>query len=84
MLFILNIDGLIIIHINLNDQINILVIRVVSCYPITNWVVFEFDNFDTIIIRVMFGLGNPVEYLCIDPTQLLIGSLVSFILCLHF
>ena len=42
MLFMLNIDGLIIIHINLNDQINKRVICVVSCYPNTNWIVFEF------------------------------------------
>ena len=42
MLFMLNIDGLIIIHINLNDQINKRVIYVVSCYSNTNWIVFEF------------------------------------------
>ena len=69
MLIVLNIVGLIIIHINLNDQINKRVICVVSCYPITNWViVFEFVNFDTIIICVIFELVNTVEYLYIDTT----------------
>ena len=42
MLFVLNINGLIVIHINLNDQTDKWVICVVSCYLITNWVVFEF------------------------------------------
>ena len=41
MLFVLNIDGLIIIHINLNYQINDRFIRVVSYYLITNLIVFE-------------------------------------------
>ena len=59
MLFMLNIEELIIIHI----------IRVVSCYLIINWIVFEFVNFDTIIIRVVFGLANTMEYICIDTTQ---------------
>ena len=53
----LNIDGLTIIHIILNDQINKQVIRVVSYYLIINWVVFEFVIFD------LFGLANTVEYL---------------------
>ena len=63
----LNIDGLIIIHININDQINNGLYM--SCYPITNWVVFEFVNFDTVIIRVVFGLTSIVEYLSIDMTR---------------
>ena len=66
MLFVLNMDELIINYINLNDQIHKRVICVVSCYPIANWVMIEFINFDTIIIRVMFGLTNTVEYLYID------------------
>ena len=69
MLFVLNIDELIIIHINLNDQINKRVIHVVSCYPFINWVVLEFVNFDTIIICVVFGLANTVVYLCNDMTR---------------
>ena len=44
MLFLLNIDGLIINYINLNDQINKRVMYVMSCYPIINRVVFEFIN----------------------------------------
>ena len=28
----------------------------VSCYPINNWIAFEFVNFDTIIIRIVFDL----------------------------
>ena len=42
MLVVLKIDALIVIYINLNDQINKRVIRVVSCYSINNRVVFEF------------------------------------------
>ena len=30
---------------------------------------FEFVIFDSVIIRVMFGLANVVEYLYIDVTQ---------------
>ena len=37
--------------------------RVVSCYTIINWVVFEFVIFDPFIIGVVFGLMNPVENL---------------------
>ena len=54
----LNIDELVINYINLNDQINKQVICVVSCYSITNWVVFEFVSFDIIIIRIMLRLAN--------------------------
>ena len=54
MLFVLNIDGLVINHINLNKQINKRVMCVVSRYLITNWVLFGFINFDTIIIHVVF------------------------------
>ena len=61
MLFVLNIDGLVTNYINLNDQINKQVGLYVSWYLITNWVVFEFVNFDTIIIRVVFGLANTVD-----------------------
>ena len=41
----------------------------VSCYLIINWVVFEFVNFEMIIILIVFGLANAVEYLCVDTTQ---------------
>ena len=44
MSFVLNIDELIIIHINLNDQINKRFIRVVLYYSVTNWVLFELTN----------------------------------------
>ena len=66
MLFMLNITGLIIIHINLNDRINKQVIRDVSCYLIIKLIMFEFVNFDKIIISVMFGLMNIMQYLYID------------------
>ena len=66
MLCILNIIGLIIIHINLNDQINKQVIRDVSCYLIIKLIMFEFINFDKIIISIMFGLMNIMQYLYID------------------
>ena len=56
MLFMLNIDELIINYINLNDQINKRVRLIVSCCSITNLIIFEFINFDTIIIRIMFKL----------------------------
>ena len=69
MLFVLNIDGLVINYINLNDQINKWVRHVVSCYPITIWVVFEFINFDTIIAHVVFGLTNIIEYMYVDMTR---------------
>ena len=36
------IDVLIIIHSILNDQINKKIIRVMSCYLIINWVMFNF------------------------------------------
>ena len=52
MLFVLNIDGLIIININLNDQINKQVIRVVSYYSITNWIVFELNRLIIIQINI--------------------------------
>ena len=42
MLFVLNIDELVIIYIILNYQINKLVICVILCHSITNWVVFQF------------------------------------------
>ena len=67
MLFMLNTDELIIIHINLNDQINKRVVRIV--YPFTNWIVFKFVNFDMIIIHVVFKLTNIVVYLYIDTTR---------------
>ena len=47
----------------LNYQIHERVIRVVLCYTITNWVVFEFIIFDSFIISVVFGLMNNVENL---------------------
>ena len=50
MLFVLNIDKLIVIHINLNEQINKRVIYIVLCYSITNGVVFEF----VILTRLLF------------------------------
>ena len=49
-------------YIILNYQINKRVIRVVSCSPVTTWVVFEFVIFDLFIFRVVFGLVNTVEY----------------------
>ena len=58
MLFMLNINELVINYINLNDQINKQIICVLSYYPITNLVMFEFINFDIIIIRIRFGLTN--------------------------
>ena len=59
----LNIDELIIIYIILNYKINKLVTCVVSCYLITDYVVFEFVIFYLFIIRVMIGLANIVENL---------------------
>ena len=53
-LYVLNIDELIIIYIILNYQINKQVTCVISCYPITNWVLFEFINYDLFIICVVF------------------------------
>ena len=50
MLFMLNIDVLFINYINFNNQINKWVIYVMWCFSMTNWVVFEFVNFDIIII----------------------------------
>ena len=41
MLFVLNIDGLVINYVNLNDQINTWVLRIVLCYQITNYVVLN-------------------------------------------
>ena len=55
MLFMLNISELIINYTNLNYLINKRVIHVMSYYLITNWVVFEFINFDTIIISEYNG-----------------------------
>ena len=69
MLFVLNIDGLVINHINLNKQINKRVMCVVLCYLITNWVLFGFINFYTIIIHVVFWLENTVKYIDVDTTQ---------------
>ena len=62
-LFMLKVDGSVINYINLNDQINKRVMHVMLCYPITNWVVFELVNFDTIIIHIVFRLMNTIEYL---------------------
>ena len=59
----LNIDELIQIYIILNYQINKRVTRVISCYTITNRVMFEFVIFDMFIIRVIFGLVNTVDNL---------------------
>ena len=61
MLFVLNIEELIIIYIILNYQINKLVIRVLSCYTFINWIVFEFVIFNLFIIRVVLELTNTVE-----------------------
>ena len=65
MLFVLNIKGLIIIYINLNDKIDKRVIRVVSYYSITNRIIFEFINFDTIILHIIFKLSNTMKYIYI-------------------
>ena len=59
----LNIDGLIIINIILNDQINKRVICVVSCYLIINWIVFEFVIFYSFIIHIMFESTNKIKNL---------------------
>ena len=56
MLFMLNIDELIIIYIILKYQINKQVIRIVLCLP--NKIVFEFFIFDPYLIRVVIGLAN--------------------------
>ena len=53
MLFMLNIDDLIIIYIIFIYRIYKQLICV-SCYPITNWVVFQF---------VIFDMSNTIEYL---------------------
>ena len=67
MLFVLNIDELIIIYIILKYQINKQVIRIVLCYPITNEIMFEFFFiFDPFLIRVVLGLGNTTV---IDTTR---------------
>ena len=58
----LNIDELIIIYIILNYQINKRVIRVVSCYPITNC--------DPFIICVVFVLANTIDIDCETPENL--------------
>ena len=55
----LDINELIIIYIILNYQINKSVIRVVLCYQVINWVVFEFFISNLFIIRIV----NIVEYL---------------------
>ena len=68
MLFMLNTYGLFIIYINLNDQINKRFIYV-SCYLITNRVVFEFVNFNTIIIRVVFRLTNTIKNMYVDTSR---------------
>ena len=47
----LNINGLILIHVILNDQINKRVIYDMLCYLIINRVVFEFVNFDKFKLR---------------------------------
>ena len=61
MLFVLNIDELIIFYIILNYQINKRVILAVSCYTITNRVVFEFIIFDLFINCIFFELANTIE-----------------------
>ena len=43
---------LIMIYIILDYQINKHVIRVISCYPILNWIMFEFVIFNLFIISV--------------------------------
>ena len=40
-----------------------------SCHPSTNWVMFEFVNFDTITIRIVFGFVNTMEYLYVCKTR---------------
>ena len=54
----LNINEIIIIYIILNYQINKRVTRVISCYMITNWVMFEYVIFNSFIIRIVFGFVN--------------------------
>ena len=69
MLFVLNKNELIIIYLILNCQINKQVIRVILCYPITNWVVFEFVIFDQFIIFVVFGMVTTVQYLLLTQPK---------------
>ena len=57
----LNIDALLIIYIILNYKINKHVTRVLLCYTIINWVMFEFFISDLFIIRVVFGLTNTIK-----------------------
>ena len=51
----LNIDELIINYIILNYQINKFVIRVISYYPIINWIVFELVILYSFILRVQIN-----------------------------
>ena len=71
-------------YIILNYQINKRVTRVVSCYPITNWVVFEFVIFNLFIIRVMFGLVNTIENLLLRTTRHELPPLVIHLLRTFF
>ena len=65
MLFVLNMNELIIIYIILNYQINERVMHVILCYRNTDWVVFEFVRFDPFIHykknhfpRLIFSIQN--------------------------
>ena len=69
MLFVLNIDELIIIYVIFNYQINKRVTYIISCYQITNWVVFKFFIFDQLIIRVVFEMTNTIEYLLLTLSK---------------
>ena len=69
MLFVLNMDELIIIYIILNYQIIKRVTCIISCYQITNWVVFEFFIFDQLIIHVVFEMTNNIEYLLLTRSK---------------
>ena len=57
MLFVLNIDGLIVIHINLIDQINKWVIHIVPYYQITDWVVIEFANLIKLLLLLLLFMS---------------------------
>ena len=42
---------------------------VVLCYPITNWIVFEYIYFLPIISRVVFELTNLIEYMVLTQPK---------------
>ena len=78
----LNIDELIIIYIILNYQINKRVIRIVSCYPIIHWIVFEFVIVGSFVIS---ELVNTVKYLLLTrPANTSCHIYLSYMVHLSF